>query len=224
MEKLNKTDKAFKKALDDLNIERKGFIHAGLGTSFNVNFYDFLGFKKGLLIEANSVCLDYVKKDIQEMGFLERFYTKKTAISNFDGEADFNYSNNPGCSSLLKLGEGMKKYYPKVHIDRVSKIQVKTINTIFLEDNKLHLKDFNVLNIDIQGSELDAIQGASTLIPYLDVINVEVENVYLYKDVPLKEDVIKILSEFKFCPYITTVMDGRGSFDDMIFIKEHINE
>lgn len=223
MKKLNETDKAFKKTLDDLNIERKGFIHAGLGTDFDISFYDFLGFKKGLLIEANSACLDYVKKDIREMGFLERFYTKKTAISSFDGEANFNYSNNLGCSSLLKLGEGMKKYYPKVYIDHVSKIQVKTINTIFQEDDKLDVKNFNVLNIDIQGSEIDAIQGASTLIPYLDVINMEVENVYLYNDVPLRDDVIKVLSKFKFRPYVTTVMDGRGSFDDMIFIKDRIN-
>jgi FkbM family methyltransferase len=218
---MNKTDLAFKTSIEELNIEPRGIIHAGFGVGFDLQFYVDLGFKDAMLIEANSEGCRYVQGQIEKLEDKIQTVLIWCAISDFEGEADFHITNNLDCSSLLKPKE-LLTYYPKIKLDRVEKVQVTTMNKLFSNCILHDIKNYNVLNIDIQGSELDAIKGATDLLPYLDLINLEVENVYLYENNAITHEVVDYLRDKGFKMYRKTIMAKNGSFDDMIFVKESL--
>ncbi len=79
------------------------------------------------------------------------------AISDHDGTATFNITNNEASSSLLELGKH-KELFP--HVDAVARIEVqcRTLDSV-IDSEKLPLPDF--LFIDVQGAEYQVLSALS---------------------------------------------------------------
>jgi len=103
------------------------------------------------------------------------------AISNFDGET-FYYENSPinQQNSLIQMNKLQKKI----------KIKCLTLDTVL---NNKNLDEFDYLNIDVEGSELEVIKGFN--LKRFNPKLITIENNDLTIDEYLKSEVCKILIE-----------------------------
>jgi N-acetylglutamate synthase-like GNAT family acetyltransferase len=68
----------------------------------------------------------------------------------------------------------------------------------FVQKNKVNLTDFNFLNIDVQGVELQVIRSFGNAIRLMDYIYSEVNEAELYKGCCLVQEIDDYLDVFGF--------------------------
>ena len=97
--------------------------------------------------------------------FSDRYHIQPIALSDFDGEAEFNIADNPGCdwgcSSLNSFSEDLHKTWPgrtDFKFNRTIKVQVSRLDTWF-KNNNLQLEKIDFFHCDTQGSDLKVLQG-----------------------------------------------------------------
>jgi FkbM family methyltransferase len=125
------------------------------------------------------------------------------ALSN-SGIKFFNVAlSNPG-RQYVEFFNGQDSgdsYYKETtrHYDHKSSVQVKchTLDDI-VRDNNLAIPNF--IKIDTQGSELDILAGASSLLSQVDLCYVECPIIEYNKDAPVISDYLKFFKENNFVP------------------------
>jgi len=139
------------------------------------------------------------------------------AISNFEGDVDFYLTeDNIGASSLLKpmLGIGPVG-------NKFSKITAKctTINK-FCEEN--NITNIDLIWMDLQGNELNALKGMDKMLPKIKGICSEVGLTPYYEGHTLYKDIYAYLKSFGFERDLTKIPFNHLCHhfeDDAIFIK-----
>lgn len=123
--------------------------------------------------------------------------------------------DNSAMSSSILTPKKHLEYYPNVHF--VEDIEVDMIRL----DDFIPLPfyvEYNMLNIDTQGYELEVLKGAEKLIKeYIDYIYCEVNYEELYEGCPLLKDIDSYLGEKGF----TRVWkkDLHFSFGDAMYVR-----
>lgn len=134
------------------------------------------------------------------------------ACGNHTGEIEmFVDSRNGGCSSVLEPTL-FRQQYPE--IDFPGKITVP-ITTLDREVPSEH--EYNFLNIDVQGYELEVLKGGSKTLEKIDYVYSEVSNQQLYKDCCLIDEIDMFLSGYNF-KRVQTDWIG-GTWGDALYIK-----
>ena len=106
----------------------------------------------------------------------------------------FYVTNKPECSSLYKPNEKLLKLYNNLSgafLKDIKDIQTITLDE-FCEKEKIKYLDF--IKIDVQGAELDVLQGAKKSLENILCIITEVEFIDHYIDQPLYGDICSYLS------------------------------
>ena len=106
----------------------------------------------------------------------------------------FYVTNKPECSSLYKPNEKLLKLYNNLSgafLKDIKDIQTITLDE-FCEKEKIKFLDF--IKIDVQGAELDVLQGAKKSLENILCIITEVEFIDHYIDQPLYGDICSYLS------------------------------
>ena len=130
----------------------------------------------------NGINIDISKTSIDLFDMVRKRDTNlNIAVSNFDGET-FYYENSPinQQNSLIQTNENQTKV----------KIECFTLNSILKKNNII---DFDYLNIDVEGSEIEVIQGMDFNKFHPSLITIE-NNDLLPKDY-FESDIFKILIE-----------------------------
>ena len=113
----------------------------------------------------------------------QKFKAWKLAISNVDGEKDFFCSDDDTCNSLLPPSQeiGNAALREKLTSTRKDKVECSRLDS-FCQQNSIGRID--LLKMDIQGAELQAIEGASEKLGSGDIglVFSEVQFSPLYKD------------------------------------------
>lgn len=198
----------------------RGVIHVGAYLGSELKAYEEMGFKRVLWIEADPTLFSGLLKQRSKQCILN---FENVAISNKEGTFPFYVTNNRASSSLLKLGRH-KQLHPWVVEAQTIEVECTTLNKLF---EKYDISDYNFLNIDIQGAELMAMEGATEILEHIDVINSEVNLTHVYEECGLKGELDTFLSKydllpvsdcFKHCPEWGDVMYVKKSFTPDGFI------
>jgi FkbM family methyltransferase len=96
---------------------------------------------------------------------------------------DWDYGNK---SSSLLPPDKSTEVLDWLKFDLVETVETNTLHA-FCKENQIQLIDY--IHIDVQGAELMVLDGASEFISRIKMIWMEVENIPLYKDQPLKTEV-----------------------------------
>ena len=133
-------------------------------------YHPYKGSLTAILYNKNwdGINIDISKTSIDLFNIVrKRDINLNVAISNFDGET-FYYENSPinQQNSLTKKNNEQKKI----------KIKCQTLNSIF---EKNFIKKFDFLNIDVEGSELEVIEGIDLLKYHPSLITIENNNLLL---------------------------------------------
>ena len=110
------------------------------------------------------------------------FYISSGRPDDIQTNLDWDFGNKS--SSLLAP---QKDNLPKwLNFNEVIKVQTMTLD-FFLKENKITNVDF--VHMDVQGAELQVLEGAKDKIKNIKAIWLEVSNVELYKNQPLTDEI-----------------------------------
>jgi FkbM family methyltransferase len=182
--------KTFEKYLTD----RRGAIHVGANVGEERNWYKEQGFSQVLWFEPNFSIFGQLQENIK--GY-ENNLAFNIGIHDILKTAKLHISSNAGqSSSILELGTH-KEHHPTVHYIRDEDIRLMRMdNFLFLTGR--NIKDFNFLNIDVQGVELNVIKSFGSMFRALDYLYVEVNEEELYKGCALVTEIDYYVSQYGF--------------------------
>ena len=106
---------------------------------------------KCIAFEANPEVADYLSNITESIR--ERYTIVRMAVSDYDGESDFNL-NPYGCSSLHTFKDTAMKRQPRFRFTSSVKIPVTRLDT-WISKNAPEITKIEHLHIDAQGSDLE---------------------------------------------------------------------
>jgi len=196
------------------SIAPRGVIHVGAHEGTEITAYQQMGAQKVLFVEANPSVFERLQANIADYPNVEAV---NCAIGDRNGTIDLHVTSFDQSSSILQL-KRHQDIYP--HITETHQITVlsKTLDTL-LQEQELNPSDFNILNIDIQGAELLALQGATNWLKSVELINTEVNYEELYEGCALIDQLDEFLEGHGFQRAATTT-PIHPSWGDAIYVKK----
>lgn len=204
------------KAIPDVYIN--GVLHVGAHVGEEFELYQQLGIKNIVFFEplpfVYATLIDRLSPLIKDESVRAYCY----ALANFTGEAEIFVSMDERqvsqSSSLLAPKEHLTQH-PNVKFPTKQLVSVQRMDDIVKGD--LDLGDFNFMNVDVQGYELEVFKGAAKTLEGIDYIISEVNNSETYENCALVEEVDAFLARYGFVREITS-WDG-GIWGDAFYRK-----
>jgi FkbM family methyltransferase len=173
----------------------KGVMHVGAFAGEELRSYRGLGLDNTMMFEPQPKLYNLVQdrlilnETIHNVALGSEQCEKEMYVSWRAGGIQY------GCgasSSLLKPKKHLTEHGDVLFPDN-DKITV----TVDVLDN-YHTIDYNFLNIDVQGYELEVLKGAVATLPFIDAMILEVNRDEVYEGCPMVEDLDKFLHDFGF--------------------------
>jgi len=139
-------------------------------------------------------------------------------------ELTINIAGNFASSSLLGMHKNHTDLAPDTAYQAKEVIQIKRLDELVTPEIAKQYQSI-YLKIDVQGYELNVLAGATSLLPYINVIQAEISFVPLYEQGPLYNEVISKLDElgfelFTILPELKDPKNGRLMQGEGIFVKK----
>ncbi|MCC5606699.1 FkbM family methyltransferase [Nostoc sp. CHAB 5834] len=198
------------------SVKPRGVIHIGAHEGQELSDYLAMGVEKILYIEANPIVFERLQKNIANYPNVQAVCC---AIGNENGTVTLHITSMDQSSSILPL-KVSSEIYPMIKETEQITVPCKTIDSL-LEELNLNPADFNILNIDIQGAELLALQGGTKTLKYIEAINTEVNYEELYAGCALIDEIDDFLETYDF-ERIATTTPYHPSWGDAFYTKKAI--
>lgn len=196
------------------SIAPRGVIHVGAHEGTEIAAYQQMGAQKVLFVEANPAVFERLQANLTGMPDV---LSVNCAIGDRNGTVDLHVTSFDQSSSILQL-KRHQEIYPHITETHQITVESKTLDTL-LQEQELNPSDFNILNIDIQGAELLALQGATNWLKCVDLINTEVNYEELYEGCALIDQLDEFLERHGF-QRVATTTPIHPSWGDAIYVKK----
>ncbi len=197
-------------------VKSKGVIHIGAHEGTEIKRYQAMGVAKILFIEANPVVFERLSVNIAN---IKNVQAVNCAISNQNGIVNLHVTSMDQSSSILPL-KLHQEIYPDIKETHQVTVKSRTLDTLLYE-MEIQASDYNIINIDIQGAELLAFQGATDCLKYIDAINTEINYKELYEGCALISNLDDFLGLHGF-ERVATVTPFHPSWGDAFYVKRSI--
>ena len=186
-----------------------GIIH--IGAHYGEEIVDYIneGIQNVILFEPLSDNFDILHENSQNLNANIEAY--QVALGSEPGEATMYVSDNEKqSSSILK---------PKVHLSHHPDVKFPS-----KEEVEVHLLDeydchnYNFLNMDVQGYELEVLKGGSETLKHVDYVYCEVNRDEVYENNAYIEELDEYLGNYNM-GRVETVWSG-GIWGDALYIKQ----
>jgi FkbM family methyltransferase len=189
----------------NLNWEPKGVLHIGAWDAWEAKQYAHVCGNNSIFLEANPNSYERFKNEIEQFG--QRIYN--LAAWNVDDlEMDlYCPPHNPDSSSLVE------------RIGNPIKTKTITIKTLFEREN-LSFNDYDLLNIDTEGAELQVLEGIGEEIKNFQYIIIEVSDLGSESDLAVTNYITNMgFSHYKDSTVHRSSVNGK-MFCDRLFKKD----
>ncbi|MCH9001961.1 MAG: FkbM family methyltransferase, partial [Planctomycetes bacterium] len=141
----------------------------------------------------------------------------RKAVGDRDGRATIHLTASSEAHSLLGFQEGnpCEKWTKEVGTEIVD---ICTLDQ-WCRDSEVDPRRVDLLKLDVQGAELQALYGAKELLNSVRLIYLEVSFVPLYKDCPLHAEIDSFLKECGFRQHGIYPSDQPHHWGDALYIK-----
>ena len=182
-----------------LKINLRGAIHIGGFVGEELISYRNAGLKNTILFEPQKHLYEIIKSKCKDD---ERVFNVALGSDTF--EADMYISDREGgiesgagaSSSLLEPRKHLTEH-PEVTFPTTETVEVCRLDK-FLESQNIKALDYNMLNVDVQGYELEVFKGAGNILGGVELIISEVNRAEVYFGCPMVEEIDEFLQQFNF--------------------------
>jgi FkbM family methyltransferase len=150
-----------------------------------------------------------------------------TALGNFEGRISMNIetANQGQSSSILKPALHLSQY-PHIKFENEIEVDITTLdtfmNSLYSNINTDEKSKYNMINIDVQGYELEVFKGATKTLENVDYIITEVNQDVVYHKCALVDELDNYLNKFGF---VRVETDWAGhTWGDAFYIKKQKND
>lgn len=201
-----------KKIIDSHNLKINGVIHIGAHQGDEVKSYVDSGITEIFLFEPVCRHFEALEQNVQNLNANIYAYNVALGSSTGMGKINININNRGQSSSLLK---------PKQHLIDHPWVLFEGTETIEIDilDNYNTL-NANLINVDVQGYELEVFKGAKNTLEKIDYIITEVNRAEMYEKNVLIDELDEFLQQYKFKRIETIWPDTWFNWGDALYIKE----
>ena len=184
-----------------------GVIHIGAHTGQEWSDYDDNDITNVMMFEPLRSAFDKLRDSVPD--HVECYCT---ALGNYTGVATLHTETaNEGMSSSVLQPTKHLEQYPDITFDGEELIHMERLDDIPFDRSR-----FNMLNIDVQGYEMEVLKGAKETLRHIDVIYCEVSNEPLYDGAPLVGEIDSYLSGYD---RVRTEWIG-GNWGEAVYVKK----
>ncbi len=134
------------------------------------------------------------ERKLYELVVAEPVKLYSMALGAAAGEATFFITSQRDSSSLLKPGAVQETAYGVVHTSSTTVPVARLSHVVDI----LAMRRPILLKLDVQGGELDVLNGAEEILPFVDMIYCEASFVHLYERQPLADEIVSHLMQHGF--------------------------
>jgi FkbM family methyltransferase len=212
-----------------LTIAKRGVVHVGAHKGEEVEQYLSLGFQRIVLIDANpDACKDLVARFAQDKRISIFNYAVCDRIGTVDFHLHTSRSGSTEPASLLRM-KRFSEIVGSLHTPATIQVPAITLDALF-DEHGLQRSDYNFLNVDIQGAEILALKGATSLLSSMEVVVSEVNLIELYEGGPMEEEIATFLGDHGFAKehaVYHTLYDENSTFPawgECLFVRPNASD
>ena len=166
-----------------------GVIHVGGHVGEELKEYHLKGINSLVVFEPLPQTFDKLSEESSKYHF-ESIQLINKAVGAENKQVEMYVSpQNTECSSILKPQKVLVNY-PEIEFSTKQIVDMVTLDSVIPENH-----NFNFLNIDVQGYELEVLKGAEKTLQNVDYVLTEVNVVNLYENNALVTDMDSFLQE-----------------------------
>ena len=174
----------------DMNI--KGILHIGGHFGEESRLYHNLKVENAIFFEPMKSSFSVCELNVSK----HNYDCVNIALGSSESEMEmYTETANMGQSSSLLKPSLHTKQYPHIVFNGNETVQVTTLDN-FMKDKNLN--DFNLINIDVQGYELEVFKGSMETLNNIDYIIAEVNRDELYENCARVDELDSFLRDFGF--------------------------
>ena len=190
------------------NLNIKGVLHIGAHYGQEDSLYRSKNVQNIMYFEPLTTNFKVLESNVPKNTILH-----KIALGNEEKNVNmFVESSNTGMSSSILKPEHHLVQYPHIVFNEIEEVKMCKLDNIEFDRN-----DYNMINIDVQGYELEVFKGGEKTLEHIDYIFSEINNVHLYENGALLSELIDFLSKYNF-KLVEESWDG-VTWGDGFFIK-----
>lgn len=198
----------FPRLIKQYNLSIHGVIQIGAHYGQEFDLYKQTGIENCIFFEPLKKNFEVLSRNIGNRAILVN-----KALGNENRQIDmFVESENQGQSSSILTPKLVTQQYPHIVFN-----EKETVDMIRLDDYPLAVEKYNMINIDVQGYELEVLKGAAITLANIDLIISEVSREELYGDCVMVETLDNYLSGFGFSRVETSWVGG--TWGDALYLK-----
>lgn len=192
-----------------INIHPKGVIHVGMWDFCEMFCYAKLVGNKVIGIEGDPKTYEYMSKPVVNKWGILSF---NECVSDVDDQERKFYLH----------GEGSSFYQGQPKWNRTNGISVKTKTlSSLVEENNIDMDQYDFLNIDAEGSEMDILKGFEKYLSYINVIDMETSLNDVHKSGCSHDDIVKWLDQRGFYLKEMSSSYSQQSWGDSLFVRKN---
>lgn len=195
-------------------IRPAGVLHIGAHAAEEARTYERCGIHRVWWIEANPELLENLRAEVEGYRGHEIIEAAVDAVD--DEQVAFHVTNNPQSSSFLDLGTH-REHYPEIDVERTLHLRTVTVDTLA---DRYDFSGVNLINLDIQGAELRAMQGAVDTLAHVDYVYTEVNREAVYHGCALVTEIDEFLGPLGLARVKTRWTDA--GWGDALYIRGRI--
>jgi len=202
----------FANLYEKYNMNIKGVLHIGAHYGEEVEDYINYGIQNLVFFEPLSNSLEILEENLSVYADQANIQIFPYALGNEERHVEMYVSDHGGmCSSVLK---------PKIVLEQYPGIKFpskETVKMIKLDDAEIDIADYNFMNIDVQGYELEVLKGSKRILKNIDYVYTEINVDEVYEDAPHVDKLDEFLSTYGFSR-VETDLSGT-TWGDAFYIK-----
>ena len=191
-----------------VDLRLKGCIHIGAHEGQEYPLYKMYGLDNLLFYEPLPDNFAALKEKVGPEVKL-----RNIALGNTTGTVEMYLEDRGLSSSILEPAYHLEQY-PQIEFNNKAEVEITR-----LDDEEFDRNDYNFINVDVQGYELEVLKGATKTLEHIDLVLSEVNKEELYKGCPRIEDIDSFLSDFGFQRIVEYWQQDGGTWGDALYLK-----